>query len=623
MRGRLLDKIVEQAKRDGTITKDELDIINKVSDEYGIYKNELESALSDHVITEEEFESLLKLRYKLYEKALAQALENGTITEDEKDILNQMQKNLQLTDRDIEIIESKYKETFLIKIRKILGEKEELLSKYGAVEIIKRSTKEYPLYKLLMVELSPEEQKIITEITNLFQSAVAFETEVSDPRKQESILIEKIYDEVTKYSDDPSQTEKLTLNIVYNITSIGVLTFLLKDDGLEEIMVIGPNKPVYVFHRKHGLCETNLNLSNLNKIDWVIDRLASLTQRSVNYLNPLMEASLPEGPRVNVTIPPASIDGATITIRKPHKDPFTIVDLINFKTITSELAAFLWMCVEGIDSPPNILIGGGTGSGKTVLLNVINGFIPTNERIVTIEDTPELELPLPHVIRLQTRPPGAEGTGELTSDILLKNTLRMRPDRILIGEIRGTEARTLFNAMNTGHKGVTGTIHSNSSPEVISRVENPPMDVPRNMLTSLDIIVLLQTFRRKTGIVRRITDVSEVRYAGGETVKLNKLYYWDAKKDAVCPSNIPGRLESGLINALKIQEKNYKDEMKRRIEILQWMQENAIRRIDQVLDVFRAYRTNPEGLYKECVILSKLNKDVLKYPIQGVNDYTF
>lgn len=599
MRGLLLDKIVEQAKKDGIITQDEKDIIEKVGDEYGIYKNELESALSDHVITEKEFESLLKLRYMLYEKALAQALEDGTITDDEKNILNQMQKNLQLTDIDIEIIESKYKETVLTKIRKILGDKEELLSKYGAVEIIKRSIKEYPLYKLLMAELSPEEHGIITKTTDLFQTEVVFEKGVSDSTKQETILLEKIYDEVAKYSDDPPQTEKLTLNILYNITSIGVLTFFLKDDELEEIMVIGQNKPVYVFHRKHGLCETNLNLSN-SGINWIIDRLASLTQRSVSSLNPLMEASLPEGPRVNVTIPPASLDGPTITIRKPYKDPLTIVDLLNFKTITLELAAFLWMCVEGVDIPPNILIGGGTGSGKTVMLNVINGFIPSNERIVTIEETPELELPLPHVIRLQTRPPGAEGTGELTEEVLLKNALRMRPDRILVGEIRGTEARTLFNAMNTGHKGVTGTIHSNSSPEVISRVENPPMDVPRNMLASLDLIILLQGFHRKTGLVRRITDVSEVRYAGGETVKLNKLYYWDAKKDAVRPSNIPGRLEAGLINALKLQGENYKDEITRRIEILQWMQESGIRRIDQVLVVFQAYRTNPEVLYKEC-----------------------
>jgi len=549
MRGMLLDKIIKQAKKDDIITKDEEGIIEKVNEKYGIYKDELESALSDHIITEKEFDSLLKLRHRLYETALSQALEDGTITEDEKNILNQMRKNLQLTDRDIEIIESKYKETFLTKIRKILGDKEELLSKYDAVEIIKQRATEYPIYKLLMAELSPEDQKIITKTTDLFQTEVTFEKGVSDPMKQETILLEKIYDEVTKYSNDSSQTEKLTLNILYNITSIGVLTFFLKDDELEEIMVIGQNKPVYIFHRKHGLCKTNLNLSH-SRINWTIDRLASLTQRSINSLHPLMEASLPEGPRVNVTIPPASLDGPTITIRKPYKDPLTIVDLLNFKTITPELAAFLWMCVEGVDSPPNILIGGGTGSGKTVLLNVINGFIPSNERIVTIEETPELELPLPHVIRLQTRPPGSEGTGEITEEVLLKNALRMRPDRILIGEIRGTEAKTLFNAMNTGHKGVTGTIHSNSSPEVISRVENSPMEVPKNMLTSLDIIILLQGFHRKTGLVRRITDVSEVRYAGGETVKLNKIYYWDAKKDAVQTSNIPGRLEAGLINAL-------------------------------------------------------------------------
>lgn len=596
----VLDKMIEQAQKDRVISKDESAIINRVSEEYGIYTSELEAALSDHVITEKEFKKLLKLRLTLYETALVQAIEDDTISEDEKDILNKMQKNLQLSDSEIEIIESRYKETFNTKIREILGDKEELLSRYDNVEILKRSTKEYPLYKLSMVELSPEERKIITKITNYFQSSFSFENTVSDPSKQEIILIDKIYDEVAKYTNDPSQNEKLTLNVVYNITSIGVLTFLLKDDDLEEIMVIGADKPVYVFHRKHDLCETNISLSNPGEINWVIDRLASLTQRTISNLNPLMEASLPEGPRVNVTIPPASPDGPTITIRKQHKDPLTITDLINFKTITYELAAFLWMCVEGIDRPPNALISGGAGSGKTTLLNVMQGFIPSNERIVTIEDTPELELPLPHVIRLQTRPPGIEGTGGLTADILLKNTLRMRPDRILVGEIRGAEARTLFNAMNTGHRGVVGTIHSNSSPEVISRVENPPMNVPRNMLTSLDIIIFLQAFHRKDGLFRRITDVSELRYAGGETVKLNKIYYWDAKKDAVLPSNIPGRIETGLIRALEIHGKSYEDEINQRIRVLRWMQKKDIRRVDHVLSIFHAYRTNPHWFSKEC-----------------------
>jgi flagellar protein FlaI len=275
--------------------------------------------------------------------------------------------------------------------------------------------------------------------------------------------------------------------------------------------------------------------------------------------------------------------------------PFTIVDLLENGTLSPNLAAFLWMCIEGLDSPPNIIIGGGSGSGKTTLLNVISSFTPGNKRIITIEDTLELYLPLSHVVRLLTRPPNIEGKGEITADVLLKNVLRMRPDRVVLGEIRGIEARTLFNAMNTGQKGVTGTVHANSAPEVVSRVINPPMEVPKNMLTSLDLVILIEAFHDKSGgVVRRVTDVSEVRFSGGETIKLNKLYRWDSRKDTCKPTGIPGRLEMGLTEALRIKGIEYKDEISRREKLFGWMQVNGIKKMEDFLQIMREYRYDPD-----------------------------
>ncbi|MCH7902609.1 CpaF family protein, partial [archaeon] len=237
--------------------------------------------------------------------------------------------------------------------------------------------------------------------------------------------------------------------------------------------------------------------------------------------------------RINATIPPASVQGSTLTIRKFRDEPYSIIDLIERGTVDVDSAAFLWLCVEGLRTrPANILISGGTGSGKTTTLNVMASFIPDSERVITIEDTAELNLPIKHWIRMESRPPGLEGTGEITLDLLTKNSLRMRPDRIIVGEVRGKEAFSLFTAFNTGHDGSLGTVHANSPQETIVRVTSPPMNVPEIMMSGLNFIIVQHRLHdRKIGTIRRVTEIAEVTGVLEGKARTQAIYIRDAKND--------------------------------------------------------------------------------------------
>jgi flagellar protein FlaI len=278
------------------------------------------------------------------------------------------------------------------------------------------------------------------------------------------------------------------------------------------------------------------------------------------------------------------VDESSLTIRKFRKDPYSLIDLVQLKTINLETAAFLWLCVEGMGTKPaNILISGGTGSGKTTTLNSLAALIPERERIVTIEDTAELALPLEHWIRLEARPPGLEGTGELTMDILTKNALRMRPDRIIVGEVRHAEAFTLFTALNTGHDGCMGTLHANSPEETIVRVTNPPMNVPSTMLAALDLILVENRLHDKQrGTIRRVTEIAQVVGAlEGEPTTRN-IFVWNPVTDSL------ERTAQEIDYIKKIQKftglepKQIELEWKRRERILQGILQKNVRNIQQV-----------------------------------------
>ena len=352
-------------------------------------------------------------------------------------------------------------------IQSILGEtkteeisyagRAKVLDAYGNVRILRVKGEPVPIYELRLPKLSKEEEALLKQVRERAITEIQIDpTLIPNYEERRKIFLREVKRMLKEAAPNFSEgrIEVLAELIVQTMLGYGLLDPLVRDDNLEEIMVIGTNKPVYVWHRRFYMCKTNIVFKEERDILNIIERIAREVGRRIDQQNPLLDARLPDGSRVNATLPPISLDGPTITIRKFKKDPLTIIDLIKYGTMNSDVAAFLWLLVDGLGvKPANILVAGGTGSGKTTTLNALAMFIPPSERVISIEDTAELQLPVEHWVRLETRPPNIEGKGEVTMDDLVKNTLRMRPDRIIVGEVRGPEARTMFTAMNTGHNG--------------------------------------------------------------------------------------------------------------------------------------------------------------------------
>lgn len=412
---------------------------------------------------------------------------------------------------------------------------------------------------------------------------------------------EKIYGEVSIKSttmavDDVTLLERRVSGLLIDdVSGYGALQPLLNNDDIEEIMVIGPNVPVYIYHRRHGMCESNLVFDDARDIESIIIDVARMNGKKVDASNPLLEARLPDGSRVNATLATVSPAGPTITVRKFMSDPFTIIDLIKFGTLDVKVAAFLWLVVEGLGyKAGNILISGGSGSGKTTLLNCLSVFIPARERVITIEDTMELQLPVKHKIALETRL--LVGGGEITADILLKNSLRMRPDRIIVNEVRGEETRSLFTAMNTGHDGCMGTIHANSARDTLIRLTNSPMNVPPSMIPSLDLIIMQNTFNSADGMHRKITEIAEVAGREGENVLLNNVYESTAEGGTIKSTGIPSILKQKIARNAGRSGEMINIELERREIFLEYLVSENISKQEDVYRWVQEYYKDPKYL---------------------------
>ncbi|MDI6917028.1 MAG: ATPase, T2SS/T4P/T4SS family [Thermoplasmatales archaeon] len=369
---------------------------------------------------------------------------------------------------------------------------------------------------------------------------------------------------------------------------------LIADDNLEEIVYNGLDRYVNVYHRKYGVCTTNITMSN-EDIRKVLNEIASFVGKKIDATTPLFDGRLPDGCRVNATVPPASPDGPTLTIRKFLKDPLTIVDLIKNGTINSAVGAYLWLWVEGLKyKPSNIILSGGSSSGKTTTMNVLAMFIPVEERLITIEDAAELQLEHEHWIRLETVPPSHD-VNAIAMDDLLKNTLRMRPDRIIIGEIRSKEANTLFNAMNTGHEGCMGTVHANTASETIIRLTTPPMNVEPMMLMALDLIIMHQRMTIKGGgSARRIVEISEVAGLEKNRPRLNTIFKWDTASNTLKETGVPSKLREKISRAASISLKEFDEALRERQEILDGLVIKNYRDVKTVTDVIQNYYLKKE-----------------------------
>lgn len=318
---------------------------------------------------------------------------------------------------------------------------------------------------------------------------------------------------------------ELFKQVFNDLLGFGPIQPLLDDPDVSEIMVNGPKK---VFVEKKGqLSKSTVVFDDDDHVMRIIERIILPLGRRVDYDTPTVDARLPDGSRVNAVVRPVAIDGPSITIRKFRKDKLTVEELIGFGSITRPMAEFLQACVK---ARFNILISGGTGSGKTTLLNVLSGFIPENERIVTIEDAAELQLQQDHVMRMETKSPNIDGLHAVTIRDLVKNSLRMRPDRIVVGEVRGGEALDMLQAMNTGHDGSLTTVHSNSPRDAISRLEtlvlmagmDLPLKVVRTQISSAIDLIVQQT-RLKDG-QRKVTSITEVAGMEGDVVVLTDIF---------------------------------------------------------------------------------------------------
>ncbi|MCS7250898.1 MAG: CpaF family protein [Thermoflexus sp.] len=324
------------------------------------------------------------------------------------------------------------------------------------------------------------------------------------------------------------ERQRLFEQIVAEILGFGPLEPLLKDDTITEIMVNGPKK---VYIERHGKIErTNVVFEDDEHLMRIIERIVAPLGRRVDESMPYVDARLPDGSRVNIVIPPISLIGPVVTIRKFYRTPLTVDDLVRLGSATAEVMEFLKACVQ---AKINIVVSGGTGSGKTTLLNILSGFIPEGERIVTIENAAELQLRQEHVVTLETRPPNIEGKGEITMRDLVINALRMRPDRIIVGECRGGEAFDMLQAMNTGHEGSMTTIHANTPRDALARLENMVLmagtDLPHRAIReqiAMAIDLIVQTARLRDGS-RKIISITEIQGLEGEVITTTELFKFE------------------------------------------------------------------------------------------------
>ncbi len=399
---------------------------------------------------------------------------------------------------------------------------------------------------------------------------------------------------VKKHLPKSSNQKELTKEVTNMLCGVGMLSQLIADDELEEIMINGTNKPVRVFHRKHGACKTNIIFHSSDKLLVLLSRIASSEGKELTRANPIVDARMVGGPRVNITVPPASTS-PTLTIRKFSFKPFSLLDIVKFGTITPEVASFLWLAVEGLNVlPMNLIISGGAGSGKTTTLNALSSFIPFDNRVLTIEDTLELNLGgRDNWVQLEATYDYKSKT-EITMNDLVKASLRMRPDRIMVGEVRGPEAMSLFTAMDVGITGSMGTLHANDAKETLLRLRSPPMNVHKQLLSLLDVIVIQHRFRSEGGgVQRRVTEISEVSWMGDQ-VLLNGIYKWDKGRDVLSRTQLPSQTIEKLAFAGGMNKKEVMERMNLRKGILDWMLEQDLSYVETV-NLFNEFYSDRDG----------------------------
>jgi flagellar protein FlaI len=497
--------------------------------------------------------------------------------------------------------------------------------------ILNHDTNEY-IYSVIEPDLSKREENALNFIVETLGRVLDYDEKIMQLKKERQAAIEKIMREKTKeiFEDysmelDESSKERIEYYIVRDFAGYGKIEVIMRDEAIEDVSCDGPEIPLFLYHREYGSIKSNVNYDTDEELEGFVISLAQRCGRVISIADPVLDATLPDGSRLNCTLGrEVTTRGSSYTIRKFTTDPLTMIDLIRFNTLSYEMGAHLWLACQYGES---IISAGGTASGKTSTMNAVALFIPPACKVISIEDTREINLPHENWIAGVTRGGAeAENPGDIDMFDLLKAALRQRPEYVLVGEVRGKETMTMFQAMATGH--ITySTMHADSVKSIVHRLENPPINIPRVLLNALNLVIIHHILRvrdktdGKLKRVRRVTELVEVVGLEPLTLEIitNRVYQWNPSNDDFQYTG-HSRLYEKIMDLEDMTADMVLVEIQRRADILRWMDQNEVRRFHEVASTVAEYYEHPDD------VLSRVYKGLGKEPpkieeeIEGEDD---
>jgi archaeal flagellar protein FlaI len=474
---------------------------------------------------------------------------------------------------------------------------------YVYAAIVKDPETQKTCYEIIEPTLQKEEAVVLAELKTFLMEEIDVNfKEIENREKAEAYLKLKIAETVKRYriKVQPAAVDKLAYYVVRDFIGYGKIDALMRDHLIEDISADGVNVPLYVWHRQYESIPTNIRFADASELDSFIVRLAYMAGKNISIASPILDASLPEGSRIQLTFgKEITRRGSTFTIRRFKADPLTISDLIAFNTLSSEVAAYLWYIIENRAS---VLVAGGVACGKTTMLNCLSMFIKPEMKIVSVEDTQELNLAhenwIPSVVRSGFKVED-KNSSTITLFDLLKAAMRQRPDYIIVGEVRGEEAYTLFQAMATGHLGMC-TFHAESVESVINRLESAPMNIPQALIAMTNVIMVMSRTEVNGKPARRVSVATEINGVSAESkqVKTAEVFRWNPKFDKFQFQGHSTFLMEHM-DKMGIEPEDVNREIRYRKAVLEWMVQQGIRCHSDVAQVIREYSANPNRVFQK------------------------
>ncbi|MBN2110755.1 MAG: type II/IV secretion system ATPase subunit [Methanosarcinaceae archaeon] len=470
---------------------------------------------------------------------------------------------------------------------------------YGYVRIAYNPNSHEFQYQALEPILTEKERELLDAIKLKFVETLDINLKETSRKNAEEYLRDNLIAYLQEYQIDisPKKRERITYHLIRDYVGYGEIDVLMRDGSLEDISCDGPDTPIYIYHKEYNSVPTSIEFIGDDELDSFAIRIAQICGRHVSIANPLLDATMPDGSRIQLTLGrEITTRGSTFTIRRFKDNPITPTNLIDFHTFSTAMMAYLWLAVE---SNKSLIFAGGTASGKTTAMNAVSLFIQPEMKIVSIEDTRELNLSHPNWIPGVTRQSfSGDGKGSIEMYELLRASLRQRPEYILVGEVRGSEAYVLFQAMSTGHT-TFSTMHADSVQSVVHRLENPPINVPRIMIQALDLVSIQVQVKVADERVRRCKTLTEIVGVDPRTGELltNDVFSWDAAKDLFQYSGRSYVVES-VMESRGWTEERVREELKRRQDILEWARDKKITHFREFAKLVVTYNREPETIMK-------------------------